>query len=66
MTRKDYVAIAKALQLARLTNPAKAHGLAIDDVAFILAAVFAEDNSRFDRAKFLAAAGVTGNYAEAA
>lgn len=55
MTRKDYVMIAKALELA---------GLHVDPqhqrtwLAEYLATRLHEDNERFDRSRFLKAAGV--------
>lgn len=56
MTRKDYQLIAAALRLARTTNPtSKAHRIALADAAIILARELANDNPRFDRARFLAA-----------
>ena len=59
MTRKDYVAIAKAINLARTTNPeSKAHQIAVADVALLVAGVMQDDNQRFDRARFLKACGV--------
>jgi hypothetical protein len=64
MTRKDYILISDALRVARQANGAAAHGIAIDDVALHLATRLANDNPRFDRARFLAAAGVAGNFSE--
>lgn len=64
MTRKDYILIAAALRDARQANSTAAHEIAISDAAFILARSLANDNPRFDRARFLAAAGVAGNYSE--
>jgi len=64
MTRKDYVAIAAALKGARLEG----HGLNSASTRYIseqwalcvghVAGVMANDNPRFDRARFLAACGV--------
>jgi hypothetical protein len=56
MSRKDYEAIAAIIKGARLYTSAD------DPVALIataLAAAFAQDNPRFDRARFLAACGVS-------
>lgn len=50
MSRKHYVAIARAVDLA--DNKV--------DVAYNLASIFANDNPRFDRARFLEACGVLG------
>lgn len=58
MTRKDYVAIAGAIALAKTTNPqSKGHQIAVADVAVLIAGVMANDNPRFDRARFLKACG---------
>lgn len=59
MTRKDYVLIAAALKQAHLN--AIENGVntqPLQDVAGLLCARLAQDNPRFDRARFLAAAGV--------
>lgn len=64
MTRKDYILISDALRTVRQANSTTAHGLAIDDAALHLATRLANDNPRFDRARFLAACGVAGNYTE--
>jgi hypothetical protein len=58
MTRKDYVAIAAAIKLARSTNTKPGHQIAVSDVALLIAGVMADDNSRFDRARFLKACGI--------
>lgn len=63
MTRKDYVAIAKALASARVSNftdnPNRALYLnGIDNAAHRVADVMAVDNARFDRQRFLTACGV--------
>jgi hypothetical protein len=58
MTRKDYELIAKAL------NDFAAEGRPVDDrdeIAYSLAAALAAENPRFDREKFLTAAGVLSN-----
>ncbi len=51
MTRKDYVLIAAALNSC-------ANGADKKTVAYQLADALAQDNPRFDRARFLKAAGV--------
>jgi len=63
MTRKDYVAIAAALRDIPLVNcPTAAHleGVKAAHVqaCALVADVMARDNPRFDRARFLKAAGV--------
>ena len=62
MTRKDFELIANALRIARQANQQPAHGLGIDDAAFILARDLATTNPNFDRARFLKACGVDGVY----
>jgi hypothetical protein len=55
MTRKDYELIAKVL------NDFAAEGRPVDDrdaIAYSLAAALAANNPRFDREKFLIAAGI--------
>jgi hypothetical protein len=63
MTRRDYVAIAAIIQDQR-ANHAK-DGLAVqytlDDIADDLARLMSRDNPRFDRERFLRAAGVEFN-----
>jgi len=59
VTRKDYVLLAQALNAAldRLTGPSEE----IDGIryaAMSIAAALAAENPRFDRARFLKAAGV--------
>ena len=63
MTRKDYEAIAAALTAARCVNysgePAdKLHNQGCETAARYIADVMARDNPRFDRGRFLKAAGV--------
>jgi hypothetical protein len=62
MTRKDYVLLAEALNAAFSRSTAdkadKADGIA--RAAIELADALAADNPRFDRERFLKAAGVTG------
>lgn len=58
MTRKDYERIAGALRWARLgfENPDTLQG--VDEAAEQIAKVLAQDNPRFDRERFLKAAGM--------
>jgi hypothetical protein len=58
MTRKDYVAFAEALLSLRQSvgNDDKALAL-IDDTCRRAADIFASDNPRFSRGRFMAAAG---------
>lgn len=67
MTRKDYIAIAKALDCAfetAITHPdtaattSAAAVMGVQFAAMKIAAVMGAENPRFDRAKFLAACGV--------
>lgn len=63
MTRKDYILIAAALRDAVLVNcPTQAHldgaTAARANAALILCDKLARDNPRFDRERFLKAAGV--------
>jgi len=58
MTRKDYVAIARAIYEARertSTTPGAGYGLSM--VTVTLANELAADNPRFDRRRFFEAAG---------
>ena len=58
MTRKDYVLIAKAIRTTRSLyafNKSEIAKLAIDSVTDTLANRLAEENPRFDRAKFVEA-----------
>jgi hypothetical protein len=58
MTRKDYIrfeAMLKDMHVA--TNPLQSRP-AITEVSIRAADIFAADNARFDRAKFLKACGV--------
>lgn len=59
MSRKDYEAIAAALK-GVIEDAADGHETvnAINDAAERLADVFADDNDRFDRARFMQAVGV--------
>lgn len=58
MTRKDYIAIANAIRLAGTANTSRGHNSGVYDVARILCETLANDNPRFDRARFLTACGV--------
>lgn len=60
MTRKDYILLAEALKVANdsLLGPSDEHQ-GIRYAAMHIANALAQDNPRFDRARFLAAAGVT-------
>jgi hypothetical protein len=58
MSRKDYVAFAAELAAQRkhfLTCSDKVSAYAVESVADGIANVFAADNPRFDRVRFLAA-----------
>ena len=63
MTRKDYIAIAKVFQarseMARNIQNAPSRLAHYAEVAGDLADVLAQDNQRFDRARFLKACGIT-------
>jgi hypothetical protein len=56
MSRKDYERIASVLAGVRQTNPDARVQLNV--VSMTLADVFADDNPRFDRTRFLLACGV--------
>ena len=63
MTKKDYVRIAAALNGARVTDSeiisAKAlYNNGVDNAAHRIADALADDNPKFDRARFMAACGV--------
>lgn len=61
MTRKDYVAIAAALRrtgMAVTIGQKKTAEYAIKLAATDIAATMANDNPRFDRARFLKACGI--------
>ena len=62
MTRRDYVAIAAALKGARSyeanTQPAQDFNCGVQTATRRIAEVLAQDNVRFDVARFLKAAGV--------
>lgn len=59
MTRKDYVLIASALADARTIYPTERPDAVqqSEDDAYVIAAALAGDNPRFDRNRFLKAAG---------
>jgi hypothetical protein len=59
MSRKHYVAIAAAFRAQLSPVPASAEAVAcVASLALDLARVFENDNSAFDKARFLAACGV--------
>ena len=58
MTRKDYEAIAGALQDARRFCETDNQRRGTERAALCVATVMAADNPRFDRARFLKACGV--------
>lgn len=60
MTRKDYVLIAAAIKEARAVYKPGTHAesIAIETVADHIAVELGRDNQRFDRERFLKAAGV--------
>lgn len=58
MTRKDYVAIAAGIRAEVEAGPNKNGSTALQRVAERIAEVMAQDNPRFDRARFLKACGV--------
>lgn len=59
MSKKHYVAVAQILSATPITDDAHASAIVKDrdEIARRLADVFADDNPRFDRARFLVAAG---------
>lgn len=57
MTRKDFELLAEAIQRTRRTTSVTTHWT-LDRLVENLANALAEQNERFDRARFLAAAGV--------
>lgn len=65
MSRKDYIAIAKIIESAKAAPATGASGTwasgcdsAREVIASNLATLFAKENDRFDRDRFLAACGV--------
>lgn len=57
MTKKDYIAIARAISVSERPNTSETRD-SIDELAKRLCSIFAADNPRFDRARFLKACGV--------
>jgi hypothetical protein len=53
MTRKDYVALSAALRLARPSTADLFEQSLYDRIVMRLAIVFAADNVRFDRQRFI-------------
>lgn len=65
MTRKDYVALARAIAEARdKTRTTLGSGYVLSMVTVTIANELAAENPRFDRARFYAAAGTPDQYAE--
>lgn len=61
MTRKDYVAFAQLItEASDAENNSQEAEAAVRTLARRIADVFAADNSRFDRARFLKACGLEG------
>lgn len=58
MTRKDYILIAEALKVSRLRAEREDIALGNDYAAKAIADALGRDNPRFDRERFLKAAGV--------
>ena len=58
MTRKDYILIAAALNSVRPHNHDFSDVVKCDAHAHAVAEALAQDNPRFDRARFLTACGV--------
>jgi len=58
MTRKDYILISDELYAARQVDYDKHAVNAVDRIIEGLASIFARDNPRFNRTKFLTACGV--------
>ncbi len=56
MTRKDYVLLAEAIKNCNVNDDEQ---FGVDACAECIADALAADNPRFDRARFLKAAGVT-------
>ena len=64
MTTKDYIALAQAFSNAMIETLSDDTGLRRGGIALAaqsVAGVLATDNPRFDRARFLAACGVSDN-----
>ena len=63
MTRKDYIALARAISEARTRTREKlGSGYVLSMVTVTIANELAADNPRFDRARFFAAAGAPADY----
>lgn len=52
MTRKDYVALAKAISAVRKNSDAVDFQAGVNQVTGAIAQVLAQDNPRFDRERF--------------
>lgn len=65
MTRKDYIKIARAIANTpdgyawRLEEQKTAVSIALRGLTYQIADILAEDNPRFDRARFVEACGIT-------
>lgn len=59
MTRRDYVALASALEDALIDADTKQERLGVALAARSIADKLADDNARFDRPRFLKAVGLT-------
>ena len=57
MTRKDYVAIAAAIKAAQRPATSETEQ-SLREISLRLASIMQNDNSRFDRARFLKACGI--------
>jgi len=62
MTRKDYERIARVLNAFSSMDTSRPLGLAVAVIADSLALVFAADNPRFSRDRFLAVVDVQAKY----
>lgn len=61
MTRKDFILLARALDDARIDSTGDPVDRGIDLAALYIADALGKDNQRFDRQRFLLAAGVPGD-----
>lgn len=59
MTKKHFIAIAAGIYVELQNTRSTSEDRAIENTARRLASIFAEENPRFDRSRFLAACGVT-------
>lgn len=59
MTRKDYILLAAAIRACRFDGMDPVRAAIHADYANRVSDALAQDNPRFDRGRFLAAAGVT-------